>query len=272
MRYRPYLGDYRIKHRVALGSHFTSNCIYCGLAADTREHTPSRVFLRKPFPSELSLVPACKKCNNSFSNDELYSWFLIKVLEEKANRYFPSDDERKNKYGSLYIRAKKEIDEFTKGIHSDDQSSVFLFKSYRLERVLEKLARSHAVFEVSEAYQSHFCNWVVGGIFYSYAPILDVDTKDLFSSAIDISNYLLPEVGSRIYDNIYTIMLYENTSDQDGTKKGYVFLDWTEVQEEVYRYVVVYTGSYITVHIVIDEFVYASILYAEEIKTEGLIL
>ncbi len=197
MRYRPYLGDDRLKHRITLGSHHTSYCIYCGLLADTREHTPSKVFLRKPYPRELSLVPACKKCNNSFSTDELYSWFIIKVLEEKDNKYYSFDNDRKSKYSRIYQCAKNEIDEFAKGklISSDNQTSVFVFKSHSLERVLEKLARSHAVFEVSEAFQSEINNWVTDSIYYTYSPILDTDTKDFYHSAMDISNFILPEVG-----------------------------------------------------------------------------
>lgn len=47
-------------------------CAYCGSAPNTRDHVPSKVFLDEPFPTELPVVGACKKCNNGFSQDEEY--------------------------------------------------------------------------------------------------------------------------------------------------------------------------------------------------------
>ena len=47
-------------------------CIYCGAPADTREHCPSRTFLKDPRPCDLPVLPSCSKCNNSYSADELY--------------------------------------------------------------------------------------------------------------------------------------------------------------------------------------------------------
>ena len=45
------------------GSHY---CIYCGAKSDSREHCPSKVFLSKPYPDNLPVLPACIKCNNGF--------------------------------------------------------------------------------------------------------------------------------------------------------------------------------------------------------------
>jgi hypothetical protein len=45
-------------------------CVYCGGLADTKDHAPSRCFLRRPLPSNLMTLPACKTCNVRFSTDE----------------------------------------------------------------------------------------------------------------------------------------------------------------------------------------------------------
>ena len=47
-------------------------CIYCTENATTREHVPPRVFLERPFPPNLTTLPACSSCNRSFSLDEEY--------------------------------------------------------------------------------------------------------------------------------------------------------------------------------------------------------
>ena len=45
-------------------------CVYCGSEADTNDHAPPRCLLRRPLPSNLMTLPACRKCNSGFSFDE----------------------------------------------------------------------------------------------------------------------------------------------------------------------------------------------------------
>lgn len=48
-------------------------CIYClENVADTKDHVPPKLMLRKPYPNNLLTVPACSSCNQSFSLDEEY--------------------------------------------------------------------------------------------------------------------------------------------------------------------------------------------------------
>lgn len=60
--------EYRPRFGFERGSSF-----YCGEKANTREHCPSKVFLSKPYPSDLPTVPACEKCSNGFFSDESYT-------------------------------------------------------------------------------------------------------------------------------------------------------------------------------------------------------
>jgi hypothetical protein len=54
-------------------------CVYCGNAADSSDHTPPRCLLPKKLPQNFQAmtVPACKDCNNKYSNDERRAAALI---------------------------------------------------------------------------------------------------------------------------------------------------------------------------------------------------
>lgn len=54
-------------------------CVYCGNTADSKDHTPPRCLLPKKLPQKFQAmtVPACKSCNNEYSNDELRAAALV---------------------------------------------------------------------------------------------------------------------------------------------------------------------------------------------------
>lgn len=273
MEYRPYLGDDRLIHKIVYDSNIQSDCIYCGLPADSREHIPSKVFLKKPYPRNLYIVPACKKCNNLYSDDELYSWFIIKILEQMAHSNVENsvDDERRFfRHASIAKIVRTDIAAFVdSNIHTCRlDSAVFDFRSNRLERTLEKLAIGHSVFELSEGYRSDETEgWITEKIAYGFAPALSEDTKSDFDCAIPINQILWPEVGSRIYDHIFVVQvpLISTSNPLDCREAGIVFLDWIDVQEATYRYITINTNDQIYVHIVIDEFLYSSIVFRKMI-------
>ncbi len=45
---------------------FNGQCVYCGAAPETKEHVPPKVFLDLPYPDNLFIVEACRKCNSGF--------------------------------------------------------------------------------------------------------------------------------------------------------------------------------------------------------------
>lgn len=85
MKFVDFYGDDRLRHKIIFNRNSYSECIYCGQKADTREHVPSKVFLIKPYPNHLAIVPSCFECNNSFSKDELFLSIFIEKL--KVNYY-----------------------------------------------------------------------------------------------------------------------------------------------------------------------------------------
>jgi hypothetical protein len=61
-------------------------CAYCGSAADSRDHVPSKILLDDPLPAYLPVVKACSHCNGSFSLDEEYlACFLECVMAGSVN-------------------------------------------------------------------------------------------------------------------------------------------------------------------------------------------
>jgi len=42
-------------------------CAYCGRGTETRNDVTSKVFLDEPYPTNLSVVPACQSCNEGSS-------------------------------------------------------------------------------------------------------------------------------------------------------------------------------------------------------------
>lgn len=244
MKHREYLGDDRLRHRIVYKAN-ESLCIYCGEIETSREHISSKVFLEKPFPDNLYLVPTCSKCNNSFSEGELYTWFIIKILEQCSGKCLDEDSRKRFiSHSDVYEKAKKDISDFV-GMFSDDSAIMFEFKSKRIERILEKLAIGHAVYELSEGYFSGDSDgWQASMIKYAFAPVLSQEIMDDFN-AINIANDLLwPEIGSRKYELL-----------------GGCFFDWVEIQNDVYRY---FASGEIQVKIVIDEFLFAEVVFRRQ--------
>jgi hypothetical protein len=55
-------------------------CVYCGGGGETRDHVPSRIFLDEPYPENLPIVAACRRCNAGFSLDEEYLACLLECV------------------------------------------------------------------------------------------------------------------------------------------------------------------------------------------------
>lgn len=83
--------DDALRPLIEKNKRFDSICIYCRTnIANSREHLPSRIFLDTPYTEEYSVVPACKKCNGSFSTDEVYvSSFIDKLRNALSNNEIP---------------------------------------------------------------------------------------------------------------------------------------------------------------------------------------
>lgn len=114
-------------------------CLFCGGQSQTKDHIPSKNLLEKPYPNNLLTIPACEKCNKSFSLDEEY--FLNVLVEISDNPTLIA----KKKTGGTVFKAR----ERSKGLKYKIESSLvkgedgkiyFQSDSDRIKRVIEKNA------------------------------------------------------------------------------------------------------------------------------------
>lgn len=265
MEHRAYLGDQRLTPHIEYSTSKLCYCIYCGNKADSREHIPSKIFIDKPYPPNLYLVPACKACNNSFSADELYTWFVLKHLEIKFGKPKLSEyeEQRYNKYPSICSEVTNDIHTF-----SEDETLCYFFRSSRIERILAKLALGHMVYELSEGYhiESEY-SWHVERIVYGFRPVLSQEVINDYDCAMDIKELMLPEVGSRVYDHIYPISIPLSQIDNDHMLVlRSLLLDWTDIQDQKYRYIALFDADSAQVNIVIDEFLYTTVFFTRQLS------
>ena len=236
------------------GSHF---CIYCGEASDTREHVPSKVFLSTPYPNDLPVLPACKKCNNGFSADELYtkvyidsikylSGFSEKILDENERRIYSH---------SAFPDAQKDL-----SLYYD--TGIILVRE-RIERILTKLAIGHAVYELSTGYFSDSFSVSPISIKYRFFFELSEKERDNYDSLIIMDDKKLPEFGSRVYSKIFVLELVLKSVDGNSIKKTQVaIMNWSDIQDKKYRYIA-WFETYDTFHvkIVIHDFLFSEIIF-----------
>lgn len=249
MKFVDFQGDNRLRHKIVYKKGYYSECVYCGRPADTREHTPSKVFLDKPYPEQLGIVPACYTCNNSFSKDEL----LFSLLIEKFKCLY---------YGKSYIPSQNSIARLEKysGLADKIQSWLDNKNYYELgeviHRILFKLAIGHSVFEVSEGYCVQ-----EGTVKYSFIDSMSAEQIEEFSAPFNIAPELFPEMGSRIYDRMMVIqVLMSNDNNPDQKKKVRLFLlDWVVVQDSKYEYTCFSFPDKIVVKIIIHDFLFAEV-------------
>ncbi|MHB8156547.1 MAG: hypothetical protein ACYDEQ_04045 [Desulfocucumaceae bacterium] len=191
----------------------TDHCVYCGSATGTRDHIPSKVFLDKPYPTNLPVVPACESCNNGFSKDEEYVACLIEcvsqgsVLEETMQR---------EKIKRI-LKQRPALAERMKQAHKTDGSKIlFSFEFDRLKNIILKLACGHAAYDLNEP-MYHNEPYSIG-----FTPLESIpkDIRRSFETPPKVS--ILPEIGSRAMQRL--IMTFPGPTG------------WIIVQPGRYRY------------------------------------
>lgn len=229
-------------------------CIYCGKKAVTREHVPSKVFLAKPYPDNLGIIPACFECNQSFSKDELFLSLLIEILKKRhSGSTYKFDEGTKGRFH--YNRTLvKEI------LNVVENNNLDQFEQ-RISRIIFKLAVGHSVFELSEG----FCI-KNGEVNYSFSPSMCEEEIEEFTLPFTIGGGPMPEIGSRVFDRMMVIELdMEPVLDHEQTlKQKLIFLDWVDVQDTKYAYTCYRFGDKIVVKIIISDFLHAKVVISTE--------
>ena len=212
-------------------------CAFCGGSTGTRDHCPSRVFLDKPYPENLPVVPACSTCNSGFSSDEEYLACLVScVISGSTNpEMMPREKIAKTLERKPSLRARIEQSQSQNG-----EASIFHPEHGRVSSIITKLARGHALYELHEA-----CLNAPNDISIVPISLMSPAEQEKFESTEGATGW--PEVGSRMMQRLVT--------GQDLTEHG-----WINVQPERYRYNAIAT-SFVDVRIVIHEYLACRVIW-----------
>jgi len=221
-----------------------NGCIYCAGTADTRDHVPSKCLLEQPYPTNLTVVGCCESCNQDFSKDEQYFVCLIESVlcgstdPEKINR--PSVARIMQNSPALRNRIE------TSKIDVDGQIA-FVPEMERVCKVMLKLARGHAAYELSQPCRIEPDHFWCGPL-----SSLSQEDREVFDSVH--FQHTLGEVGSR---NMQRQLVMQMTMlSEDGEQKygGMIINDWIDVQNERYRYNAIDDMGVQIIRIVIAEY------------------
>lgn len=187
-------------------------CVYCGRYSQTRDHVPSKILLDEPYPVNLLVVPACSACNHDFSLDEEYFACLIECAR---NGTIDLEELERKKIRKILEQKPKLLKRIANEMEFNDGGIIFRYQEKRVKKIILKLARGHAAYENSELQLSEpEC--------IRMKPIHTMSDRELtqFNSHV---NYLLPEVGSRAFQRIFT-------------QNEKIVRGWNTVQENKYTY------------------------------------
>lgn len=227
MKYFENFGDERQLQR----------CIHCGGSTGTRDHVPSKVFLDAPYPDNLPVVPACQPCNSSFSKHEDYLALLIECV--KAGSASESDLLREKATGILRHSAGLKSDMLAARQKLPAGGTAFTADTVRVRRVVLKLARGHAAYELNEPQLQEPTH-----LGFEPLPFMSDKKRDAFESPP--ASLVWPEVGSRAMQRLVCA--------SPGSSS------WIVVQPGRYRYLAV-GGQDVLVRVVINEYLAAEVLW-----------
>jgi hypothetical protein len=229
-------------------------CIYCGGAAETKDHVPSRILLDQPFPENVHVVPACRSCNNGFSRDEEYLACLIECAIAGSTN---PDSILRPRVASILKRKPALRSRIEAAKRVVDGKTVFFAEEARFQNVLLKLARGHAAFDLSSTVRREptlLMWWPMS--------MMSEKQRDSFDAAHVTE--LLGEIGSRGMQRMQITQLLLQSPSGELAALDLVINDWVDVQEGRYRYLAVDDTSGVRIKIVIAEFLACEVHWDDE--------
>lgn len=228
-------------------------CIYCGGLEETREHAPSKVFLDTPFPENLPVIWACRECNNGFSKDEEYVACLIEsVIAGTTN----PDDIRRSRVGNILRQSPQLQARIESAKNIIDGGVQFSPEAERVKNVLLKLARGHAVFDLSQVRRR-----VPDSFQWFPLHTLSGEQREAFDAPHVVQ--LWGEICSRGHQRLLHIELTLQSSNGERTPHLVTLCDWVVVQEGRYRYQASDDVEGIVVRMVIGEYLACEIVWSD---------
>ncbi len=226
-------------------------CIYCGGLEETREHVPSRVFLDAPLPENLPIVAACRSCNSGFSLDEEYLACLVEAViagsadPERIRRAGVAKILKRNPALRARIEAGKTVE------HGQTRFSI---EPERVKNVVEKLARGHAAFELSQPFKDE-----PGSVWWRPIELMDDGQRDEFEASHVTE--VFGEIVSRGMQRVIVAQFALQAASGETMTQDLMVNDWVEVQEGRYRYHAIDYGDQVKIKLVIGEYLACEIVW-----------
>ena len=184
----------------------------------------------------MPIIHPCCKCNESFALDEEYVSCFIECTRVGSTNIDEIQREKIRKIlqntPSLVIRLREEIQLLKNGLLPKETAD-------RIKRIVLKLARGHAAFELGEAILE-----IPTSIMFTPLATLSTDQLDKFESPPEF--HLLAEVGSRAM--------------QRQIQAGAGAAEWVLVQSGRYRYLTQFDDRKI-IRIVISEYLACEVIW-----------
>ena len=225
-------------------------CVHCGegLVSEkqTRDHVPSKVLLTSPYPENLPVVHACRRCNSGFGKDEEYlAALLASVICGSTNPQpdrFP--DAVRVLQHSTQLRGRIDRARQVQGTLWGDPEITWYPELERVGRIIVKNARGHVFFELGQPI-------IDPPSYVNILPfqLMSCEQRNQFEIPSDISGWDIsgwPEVGSRLMQRV--------VAGECGPG------GWIEVQDGVYRYAV---SESLSVRMVLFEYLAAEVVWDE---------
>jgi hypothetical protein len=196
--------------------------------------------LDEPYPENLMAASACRKCNNDLSLDEEYLACLLECVI--AGDTSPGELHR-NKIARI-LRENSSLSARLQRARTDGAGGpVWAVENDRVKRVVLKLARCHAAFELNEPQLHDSSHLEIKPL-----PLMTEDERAAFEADVDGLD-LWPEVGSRAMQRVLI-------AGADAFDEG-----WLIVQEGNYRFRTSQANG-LTVKIVLREYLGCEVVWS----------
>lgn len=209
-------------------------CVHCGGDNGTRDHAPSKTLLERPLPENLPVAPACRKCNNGFSDDEEYVACLLECVLTGT-----TDPARivRPEIARALEKNRKLQRQIESGRRETENGPVWDFDGARVRRVLLKQARGHVAFEINEPHLEE-----PASVWFGPMDTMTPAQRDHFEGRNDGGLAAWPEVGTRAMQRL--LVVDDQVFQED---------EWLTVQHGRYRYRVTQEDG-ATVRMVLSEY------------------
>ncbi len=220
-------------------SRILTGCFHCSAEADTVDHAPPKVLLDKPYPSEMIVVPSCYDCNNSASLDE--SWLACVIECVVTGEVEPARVSRPAI--AKMLAHSPALATAMGGIRSvDENGTTFNPDMDRVRRIVTKIARAHAAYELHE----HFEHEPIAVDVFPLRLLSDDALHD-FECLGGGGLAMWPGVGSRAMQRL--------VEGYPGDRPG-----WVVVQEGRYRYMAGIEDGHV-VRMVLSEYLGCKVIW-----------